>query len=162
MLARERDFNLLTLLRQGHHGGLHHPKQFKVWFDDKRQNVASLREAIARAEQEIPELAALTPPIVLSDTLRRKREREMGEEFLLRMLFSALVDANRLGSERHGSEWKAEIHENNLTLPVLLARFDAQPPTPASPVSDKVRAAEAVRDYPRVAVSHPASPLGED
>ncbi|HEY8292213.1 MAG TPA: DEAD/DEAH box helicase, partial [Thermomicrobiales bacterium] len=66
---------------------------------------------------------------------------ELDAELFLRLLFSALVDADYLDTERHFADWKATTRGSDLTLATLLERFEAHPPAPATACTATVRAA---------------------
>ena len=91
-----RTVNLGALAVQGHHGGLASPAQFRAWLAE-----AVTRPAVLEAERQglalMPELASAVrpalPPHVQTDPI--------GAELFLRLLYSALVDADFLDTERH-------------------------------------------------------------
>ncbi len=132
-LAVQRGFDVLSLLIQGHHGGLDTPEELKQWLL-KRADDPALRDAIARAEGDVPELHAIGRP-VLPPHIRS----ELDAELFLRLLFSTLVDADYLDTERHFTDWKATTRGSDLTLATLLARFEAHPPAPATACTATVR-----------------------
>lgn len=100
LLAAQARLDPLCFLIQGHHGGLRAQRDVKVWLAE-RQKEAAPSEAISIALKHFPHLdsllratAALPPPIV--------DHHDMSSlDLYLRMLFSALVDADFLDTERH-------------------------------------------------------------
>ncbi|GAB4430040.1 MAG: hypothetical protein OHK0015_14720 [Chloroflexi bacterium OHK40] len=92
----------LMLLIHGHHGGLRDGVTLKTWLAEQQKgsqpgsNGQTLRAAIQRVRELLPAIeprVPLVPPAHLRDPL--------GAEFFLRMLFSALVDADFLDTEQH-------------------------------------------------------------
>lgn len=134
-LAVHRGFDILSLLIQGHHGGLHDRGDWKQWLLECADDPV-LRAAITRAEADVPELRTIARP-ALPSHLRS----ELDAELFLRLLFSALVDADYLDTERHFTDWKAATRGSDLTLATLLERFEAHPPAPATACTTTVRAA---------------------
>ncbi|MGI8857451.1 MAG: CRISPR-associated helicase Cas3' [Thermomicrobiales bacterium] len=134
-LAVQRGFDVLALLIQGHHGGLHRPSDLRQWLL-KRQDDPVLSDAIALAEQDMPDIREIAPPMLPPHV-----KSELDIELFLRLLFSTLVDADNLDTERHFTDWKATTRVRDLTLATLLERFDRQPPAPATACTETVRAA---------------------
>ena len=134
-LAVRRGFDVLALVIQGHHGGLHDPGDLKQWLL-KRADDPTLAEAIARAETGMPELREVGTP-ALPPHVRSQRDLE----FFLRLLFSTIVDADYLDTERHFNDRKAATRGSDLTPADLLERFNAHPPAPATACTTTVRAA---------------------
>ncbi len=132
-LAVQRGFDILSLLIQGHHGGLHDRGDWKQWLLEHTDDPV-LRDAIAGAVGDMPELQAIGRP-VLPPHIRS----ELDAELFLRLLFSTLVDADYLDTERHFTDWKAETRGSDLTLATLLERFEAHPPAPATACTATVR-----------------------
>jgi CRISPR-associated endonuclease/helicase Cas3 len=88
----------LSLLIQGHHGGLRSPTDRDGWLEGERlKRGSAIASAMALARAAMPGLgpaSPLTPPdFVLKDPL--------AAEMYLRLVFSALVDADFLDTERH-------------------------------------------------------------
>lgn len=99
-LASRSQLDALCFLIQGHHGGLHSRADLKSWLSDRLQDDAVV-EAIRQANLAIPDLelrlrqvAALPPP-------NQFENEPTTLDLYLRMLFSALVDADFLDTERH-------------------------------------------------------------
>lgn len=117
----EQHMPALALLVQGHHGGLRTATECKPWLDThQKEDGAVITAAIAQLRQLLPHL---DPPQRLPQPpyLRDKRSAE----FFLRMLFSALVDADFLDTEQHFQQARADLRGSPLTIADLLARFEA-------------------------------------
>jgi len=132
-LAVQRGFDILSLLIQGHHGGLHDRGDLKQWLLERKDDPV-LCDAIDRAEKDVPELRAIARP-----ALPPHVRSELDAELFLRLLFSTLVDADYLDTERHFTDWKATTRGSDLTLAMLLERFEAHPPAPATACTATVR-----------------------
>ncbi|MDQ3328218.1 MAG: CRISPR-associated endonuclease Cas3'' [Chloroflexota bacterium] len=107
-----------ALLIQGHHGGLETPTDFQSWFGERERDPA-LQESLQLARREIPGLdppARPSLPAHLSDPL--------STEFFIRMVFSALVDADHLDTEAHFQASKAAQRGAPAGMDELWARFE--------------------------------------
>ena len=86
----------ISLLMHGHHGGLRSLTETKNWVAERKGN-AAVQRAIADARRVIPDLEPAMeiamPAIATGD--------ELATELYLRLLFSALVDADWLDTESH-------------------------------------------------------------
>jgi CRISPR-associated endonuclease/helicase Cas3 len=116
----------LAFLVQGHHGGVQSRKKLNEWLRERRQDPA-VQEAIVRGEAHIPELQSLAAPdlpLFIQDGLSKKDLSPI--EFFLRMLFSTLVDADFLDTERHFHSVRS--HQRALVWDVsrLAERFQAE------------------------------------
>lgn len=109
----------LALLIQGHHGGLPSRGMFLPWLRDRQQDPA-VRDSIAVARQMLPELQAFSRPSAPAFLQTR-----LAAEFFLRMLFSALIDADFLDTEAHFRSARARLRSSTWTIASLLARFEA-------------------------------------
>ena len=108
----------LALLVQGHHGGLPVMRHCKGWVDEKDSNPATAA-AIERARQAMPELepkGRITPP----EWTRKEPHRA---EMWLRMVFSALVDADYLDTEAHFNLRQAMQRGQSTSIGELWQRF---------------------------------------
>lgn len=86
----------LALIIQGHHGGLRSRAELKEWL--QRQGTAlEAQEALRLAIQEVDGLEPVHPPSIPP----RVETDPLAAELFLRMLFSALVDADFLDTEAH-------------------------------------------------------------
>lgn len=108
----------LALIIQGHHGGLRSPTDFKIWFNAKAQDPA-VAQAIQIARNMLADIepsAPLTLPATTDDPVTA--------ELFIRMLFSALVDADFLDTERHRNPTRATQRRAPVSLRVLWQRFE--------------------------------------
>src|SRR5262245_60722126 len=85
----------LAFLIAGPHGGLHSLANLKNWLKEKARPPRVL-EALQVAQTSLTILKP-SPQVALPDYVRT----ELSAEFFLRMLFSTLVDADFLDTERH-------------------------------------------------------------
>ena len=106
------------LIVQGHHGGLKAQANLKGWLAEKAEAPAAL-QALETARQSIPDLEPKTrvkiPGFAAKDPVKA--------EFWVRMVFSAVVDADFLDTERHFNPGKAWVRTTEHTLEVLWERF---------------------------------------
>lgn len=108
----------LAMLVQGHHGGLRAFKELQGWTNEKG-NASAATAAIAAARHNIPDLvpiANLRPPAWVN---KSKTTAEMW----LRMVFSALVDADFLDTERHFQAGKSAQRASTFSMSELWNRF---------------------------------------
>lgn len=108
-----------ALVVQAHHGGLHTPNDLRDSLA-RAQTERGPAEALALARQALPDLEPVGP-IPLPAHIARD---PLAAELFLRLLFSALVDADRLDTERHDTRWKAAIRGTDITLAELWERFE--------------------------------------
>lgn len=113
----QRHLGLLALLIQGHHGGLRTPTDFKTWLDGLTTGPA-VHEALARARAALPDLEPAVRP-ALPPAAHERRSAEL----FLRLLFSALVDADYLDTERHFQPERAAQRGRPVGLEVLWERL---------------------------------------
>ncbi|CAK0754206.1 CRISPR-associated endonuclease/helicase Cas3 [uncultured Gammaproteobacteria bacterium] len=114
----ERKGKLLAYVIAGHHGGM--------------PDGGELDDRLAKAKELLADMAPLPEYMALPESLRIKtRSRSKNDlafelHFLTRMLFSALVDADRLETERFYSEEQSKIRESvaAMTLGALAERLD--------------------------------------
>jgi CRISPR-associated endonuclease/helicase Cas3 len=115
----------LTLLVQGHHGGLRTQTDCQSWLakrqDDREPDgtTSAVKGAISRVSALIPGLVPKGRPGV-PPFLRDK----YAAEFFLRMLFSALVDADFLDTETHWNPAKTALRGTTGGTEELLERFE--------------------------------------
>ncbi len=112
----------LAFLIQGHHGGLPDRADLGTTLKERRVD-PRMAEAWQRAQKaglippEPPPRTALPFPPFVQD--------RVGQEFFLRMLFSALVDADHLDTERHMDPERAGHRGATPDLSTLAARLEA-------------------------------------
>jgi len=95
LLALEQGYGAAALVLQGHHGGLQTPAALKTAVSDPGL-VAAAREALGVSQAMLRDLGAIPPPhwpAHINDPLYA--------ELLVRMLFSALVDADYTDTAAH-------------------------------------------------------------
>ncbi|WP_097654879.1 CRISPR-associated endonuclease Cas3'' [Candidatus Chloroploca asiatica] len=120
-----RHMDALALLIQGHHGGLNTLVECRTWLKERQTKdlepdgkTSSVEEAIRRVQVLLPEIEP-TKPLEGPSFVKDSR----GSEFFLRMLFSALVDADYLDTEAHMNQQRAKLRGSSVTMADLLARF---------------------------------------
>jgi len=124
-LLAQRFFPPLALLVQGHHGGMSSKTDLATWLEEKKQLTVSGTETLA-IEAATNALRPLLPgiePTERPQTPAYVRD-ERSAEFFLRMLFSALVDADFLDTEAHRNPQKGARRGSAITLATLLERFE--------------------------------------
>jgi len=119
-LACDHKIGLAALAIQGHHGGLASPEQFRAWLAQRAKD-PDLAEAIDAAARAI---ATLVPdgPLPLPPHVEHDK---LATEFFVRMLFSALVDADYLDTERHFQPDNSAARAGAPALESLWTRFEA-------------------------------------
>ncbi|MSQ35462.1 MAG: CRISPR-associated endonuclease Cas3'' [Dehalococcoidia bacterium] len=115
----------LALAIQGHHGGLRDRNGFKNWYQERSKDSATSR-AIEKAREVItnlePALAVPLPAFLLEGD---DRSRKLTMEFFVRLMFSALIDADRLDTEHHKKQERADLRGSSTTLADIWNRFEA-------------------------------------
>ncbi len=106
----------LAFLIAGHHGGLQDRKAVKTWLREKAADPRT-EEGLRMAQADLPSIEPPTPP-----ALPPWPQNEL--EFFLRMLFSALADADFLDTERHFDPEKSEERGGIASLGELWCRFE--------------------------------------
>ena len=116
--ALEKRLDPLSLLIQGHHGGMGNKQRLKAWLEEHRQRAA---EALGQARESLPDLEAMPVPQLPAFTLKDPR----AAEFYFRMLFSTLVDADFLDTEAHFTPEKSALRSGTPDLAALWGCLDA-------------------------------------
>ncbi len=109
----------LALLIQGHHGGLREINNLEGWLEEKGRSPA-VGQSLALARAAIPDLepdGRLTVP-------EFARKDRAATELFLRLVFSALVDADFLDTERHFRDDKAAARGIDVRPTDLWQRFE--------------------------------------
>ena len=124
---------LLVLPVLGHHGGLSSPSEAKSRLKDPGVSEC-VSQAIRRVERVLP--PAMPTGVEAAAQVRTATACEM----LVRMLFSCLVDADFLDTERHWSPANASLRGASPDIPRLWSAFEAaqsqfQSEAPATPVN---------------------------
>ena len=94
----------LAMLIKGHHGGLCSPTEFKSWLAEHRDD-PSLPVTLRSAREAVPGL----DPHPIPPLPPHPQAHPLEADLFLRLLFSALVDADYLDTERHFSPDDAAI-----------------------------------------------------
>jgi len=118
LVALQQDLGPLVLLLQGHHGGLKNKQEFKRWLE---RHADATAVALDLAEKAIPDLLPDSPLNLPGHLTAAPDLRQL--EFFLRLLFSALVDADFLDTEQHFSARQSEFRGSDLALADLWTRF---------------------------------------
>lgn len=109
----------LALPVRGHHGGLRDMAELKGWLRDKTRDGAAA-EALVNARRELPDLLPATAPAFPDFAFNTPHTTEM----FLRLLFSALVDADFLNTEGHTRPEAAAQRESDVTITALWERLE--------------------------------------
>ncbi|MFW6097091.1 MAG: CRISPR-associated endonuclease Cas3'', partial [Chloroflexota bacterium] len=115
-LAREQKLGLAQLVLQGHHGGLKHAADLNRWYEQCKDETD---KALTRAGEALtvkPADQPSTPDFVQNDA--------HSAEFFLRMLFSALVDADFLDTEAHFNPARSARRGAQVNMATLWQRFE--------------------------------------
>ncbi len=105
---------------QAHHGGLKAPNDFRDWLVERSKDPA-IADSLRLARQAIPDLEPAKPPALPSHILHDP----LAAEFFLRMIFSALVDADYLDTEQHFSAHLSPKRGATVSMDTLWERFGA-------------------------------------
>lgn len=117
LLAAQINAEALVFLVAGHHGGLHALSDLKGRLKDYAADPA-VQAAIAEAQTALTGL-----PVTVSASYPAFVMTESEREFCIRMLFSALVDADFLDTERHFSPEVAQQRNAYPSLATLEEQF---------------------------------------
>lgn len=120
LLAADKGPHIAVLPLLGHHGGLPRMSEFKIMSAEAREDEA----VVAAMEAYRNSMSALDPDclpdFIVSDS---DHENRRACEFFVRMLFSALVDADYLDTERFMQPENVTFRGQGNDLQTLLKRF---------------------------------------
>ncbi len=118
LLAKER-LGLLALLIQAHHGGLRTPAEFTAWLQEHAATQGT-RAALQAAQALFAQIGVPT-----SFSLPERAQTDpLAADLFLRLLFSALVDADYLDTEAHFQGQRAAARTPAASLRELWQRFE--------------------------------------
>ncbi|MCC6179718.1 MAG: CRISPR-associated endonuclease Cas3'' [Chloroflexi bacterium] len=115
-----------ALVIQGHHGGLRAGGELRGWLAERGSRPA-VAEAIRLARAALPDLesaARIGLPTHLEGRTNDAASAKRAAELFIRLLFSALVDADSLDTEAHASAERAALRGTAVTMAELWARLD--------------------------------------
>ncbi|HEV3167989.1 MAG TPA: CRISPR-associated endonuclease Cas3'' [Isosphaeraceae bacterium] len=119
----------LAMIIAGHHSGLNrNPSDFSAQILKNEDHLRSLNDAIRGGaprdilEQALPDL----PPLFRFMPQEDKDERKLRVEFWTRMLFSALIDADRLDTERAMDARRFQLREQAAARRASLGQLRTQ------------------------------------
>lgn len=108
-LAIKKDWNMLAFAIAGHHAGLHNWEDLKNTLNDKggkyklqSSNVIQDLQNKFEMEDELPKI----PENLREIEFVKNNYNNFKFEFATRMIFSALIDADRYDTARHANNWK--------------------------------------------------------
>lgn len=110
--------SLAALAVQGHHGGLNTRTEMKTWLAEQAK-LPAMGLALHRARVDVSKLEP-DHQIALPEWVRHDR---LAAEFFIRFLFSALVDADSLDTERHWRPDKSMQRGSSIGIDELWSRF---------------------------------------
>jgi CRISPR-associated endonuclease/helicase Cas3 len=130
-ILAERSFSPLAFLIAGHHGGLPALKELKLRLREKAK-ASAISQALDLAQQAISGVEPTGSleaklPAFLQETPQKSPEQEDFKrrlELFLRMVFSALVDADFLDTERHFEPEQAAQRRQETSLDELWGQFE--------------------------------------
>ena len=117
-LLATRWLDALAFLIQGHHGGLNSQTSLRIWLREKRQDPHA-EEALRMARSEVAGLEPSERPV-----LPEGLDSPFAVDIFLRMLFSALVDADFLDTERHFNAGQSTRRQTQVALSELWERCE--------------------------------------
>lgn len=118
LIAREH-VGLTALLIDGHHGGLRSPVEVEGWLAARQQDPA-VQEASRRAGELCPAVSVGPEAHLPAHVERDARAAEL----FLRLLFSALLDADFLDTEQHFRPERRRLRVGSVSLHELWERFE--------------------------------------
>jgi CRISPR-associated endonuclease/helicase Cas3 len=118
-LALGQNLGHLALLIHGHHGGLRRRTDLRSWFDERRRG-SGIEAALAAARVTIPDLEPKSE-VSLPEFADRSPH---AAELFLRLLFSTLIDADRLDTEWHFQRDRTAVRGSDVGIEELWNRFE--------------------------------------
>jgi CRISPR-associated endonuclease/helicase Cas3 len=118
VLANRLNLSPLAFLIMGHHGGLPSFAKLKEKLNECKDN-SQVLEAIEAAKDIIPELC-VAPANLIPTHISSEHEAEL----FIRLLFSALVDADFLDTEQHFTAGQVSRRNNGSSLSTLWQDFE--------------------------------------
>lgn len=112
----------LAMVIQAHHGGLQDPTGFDSWLKERRAT-GEPETSLALAGAALQTLEPHSPPSLPLRLETAKSELEV--ELFLRLMFSALVDADSLDTEGHEYPERRAVREPRATIDELWQLFAA-------------------------------------
>ncbi len=106
----------IALTIAGHHSGMDQPGSLSQRLEERIQNNQVLFQKVVKYARGLP-----SPPTVNLPELTRTQR-----ELFIRMLFSTLVDADYLDTEKHFNEKQYILRQNQQGIENLWSRFDAE------------------------------------
>ena len=125
VLALDQHLELLAFLIAGHHGGLPSRDDLKTWLSERAHD-PDVQEAIRTAKALFPELTLDKPA---SSLLPSQLRTPLEVELFVRLLYSALVDADFLDTERHFRPDTASQRDNEASFRRTLGTVQPLPST---------------------------------
>ncbi|MBT8225820.1 MAG: CRISPR-associated endonuclease Cas3'' [Dactylosporangium sp.] len=166
-LARQHGLAPLELVLAGHHGGMTCKSSVDDLLGEDEDAEDALRsgpwaEAEGALRPVLPEIFSRVPTL----PERFAGEDRLTQEFLLRFLFSCLVDADALDTQAHRLGLAGPRRGSDLDAPRLLDRFlrrrrrylETRPPSPMDEVRERVfdaAMAAAVTGHPIMRITAP-------
>jgi len=118
-MALNQDLGPVALALQGHHGGLKNKHDLRTWYTT---HLDAAIQALQLARDALPDILPDTdldlPPYAIPNP------NPCQLDFFLRLLFSALVDADFLDTERHFDPDAAAQRAHDISLDQLWVRFE--------------------------------------
>lgn len=105
----------IALTIAGHHGGINQPGSLSQRLEESKQNNYVVFQNVVEYTKKLP-----SPPKVGLPELNHTQR-----ELFIRMLFSTLVDADYLNTEKHFNEKQYILRQNQQQIETLWNRFDA-------------------------------------
>lgn len=105
----------ISLPIAGHHGGIDQPGSLSQRMEQRIQQEVGILQGVAEYVQNLP-----APP-----SFKLSELTGAGRELFIRMVFSAIVDADYLNTEKHFNEKQYDLRQQQLPLESMLDRFNA-------------------------------------